>query len=72
MVSWLVSPDGVAPSRMVSVSASVILPLRHKVQKFFSGTGLPGWFQKKGRKTAVVWCGVVVASRHGNTLGCFM
>jgi len=27
----LVSPDGVAPSRMVSVSASVNLPLHHKV-----------------------------------------
>ena len=32
----LVSPDGVAPSRMVSVSASVNLPLHHKVQKFSS------------------------------------
>jgi len=32
----LVSPDGVAvaPSRMVGVSASVNLPLQHKVQKF--------------------------------------
>jgi len=27
----LVSPDGVAPSRIVSVSASVNLPLHHKV-----------------------------------------
>ena len=34
--------DGVAPSRMVSVSASVNLPLHHKVQKFSSGTGSPG------------------------------
>ena len=33
----LVSPDGAAPSRMVDVSASVNLPLHHKVQKFFSG-----------------------------------
>ena len=33
----LVSPDGMAPSRMVSVSASVNLPLQHKVQKFSSG-----------------------------------
>jgi len=31
----LVSPDGVAPSRMVGVSASLNLPLHHKVQKFF-------------------------------------
>jgi len=51
----LVSPDGVAPSRMVSVSASVNLPLDHKVQKFSSGTGSPGWSWKKARKTVVVW-----------------
>ena len=51
----LVGPAGVAPSWMVSVSASVNLPLHHKVQKFSSGTGSPGWSQKKGRKTVVVW-----------------
>jgi len=50
----VVSPDGVAPRRMVGVSASVNLPLHRKVQKFSSGTGLPGWSQKKGRKTVVV------------------
>ena len=50
----MLSPDGVAPSRMVGVSASVNLPLHHKVQKFSSGTGLPGWSRKKGRKTVVV------------------
>jgi len=48
------SPDGVAPSRMVSVSASVNLPLHHKVQKFSSGTGSPGWSRKKGHKTVVL------------------
>jgi len=53
----MVSLDGVAPSRMVGVSASVNLPLHHKVQKFSSGTGSPGWSRKKGRKTVVVWCG---------------
>jgi len=47
-------PDGVVPSRMVSVSASVNLPLHNKVQKFSSGTGSPGWSRKKGRKTVVV------------------
>ena len=52
-----VNPDGVAPSRMVGVSASVNLPLHHKVQKFSSGTGSPGWSRKKGRKTVVVVCG---------------
>ena len=49
----LVSPDGVAPSQMVGVSASVNLPLHHKVQKFSSGTGSPEWSRKKGGKTVV-------------------
>jgi len=40
---------------MVGVSASVNLPLHLKVQKFSSGTGLPGWSGKKGCKTVVVW-----------------
>ena len=47
---------------MVSVSASVNLPLHHKVQKFSSGTSLPRWSRKKGRKTVVVWwwwCSIV-------------
>jgi len=51
----LVSLNGVAPSQMVCVSASVNLPLHHKVQKFSSGTGSPGWSQKKGHKMVVVW-----------------
>jgi len=33
-----------------SVSASVNLPLHHKVQKFSSGTGSPRWSGKKGHK----------------------
>jgi len=33
---------------------SVNLPLHHKVQKFSSGTSLPGWSRKKGRKMVVV------------------
>jgi len=33
---------------MVSVSASVNLPLNHKVQKFSSGTGSLFWSRKKG------------------------
>jgi len=41
---------------MVGLSASVNLPLHHKVQKFSSGTGSPGWSRKKGRKMVVVWC----------------
>jgi len=50
----LVSPDGVAPSRMVGVPACVNLPLHHKVQKFSSGICSPGWSRKKGCKTVVV------------------
>ena len=51
----MVSLDGVAPSRMVGVSASVNLPLHRKVQKFSAGTGSPWWSRKKDRKTVVVW-----------------
>jgi len=50
---WLARMD-LALSRMDGVSASVNLPLHHKIQKFSSGTGSPGWSQKKGRKTVVV------------------
>jgi len=50
----VVSADGVAPSQMVSVSASFNLSLHHKVQKVSSGTVSPGWSRKKGRKTVVV------------------
>jgi len=39
---------------MVGVSASVNLPLHHKVQKFSSGTGSPGWSRKKCRKADVM------------------
>jgi len=53
MAGWwrsaLLSPDGMAPSRMVGVSASVNLPLHHKVQKFlFWGTGSPRVVLEKG------------------------
>jgi len=39
------------------VSASVNLPLHHKVQKFSSGTGSHGWSRKKGHEMVMVWCG---------------
>jgi len=54
-VALVTSPDGVPPIQMVGESASVNLPLHHKVQKFSSGTGSPGWSWKKGRKMVVVW-----------------
>ena len=53
----LVSPDGVAPSWMVGVSASVNLPLHHTVQKFLFWHWLTQVVPEKGRKTVVVWCG---------------
>ena len=59
----LISHDGVASSRIVCVSASVNLPLHHKVQKFSSGTGSPGWSRKKGRKTVVAWFGTNVTEK---------
>ena len=57
----LVSPDGMAPSRIVVVSASVNLPLHHKVQKFSSGTGSPGWSRKRVVKRLCWWCGVCIS-----------
>jgi len=51
----LVSPDGEVPIRMVGVSACVNLPLQHKVLKFSSGTGSPGWSWKRAIKR--LWCG---------------
>jgi len=49
----LVSPDGLAPSWMVCMPL-LIFPCTIKIQKFSSGTGSPGWSQRKGRKTVVV------------------
>jgi len=52
----LLSPDGAVPIWTVGESASINLPSRHEVQMFSSGTGSPGWSQKKGRKTVVCVC----------------
>ena len=47
------------------VSASVNLPLHHKVQKLSSGTGSPGWSRKKSRKMVVVcWWWYINAEDH--------
>jgi len=63
------SPDEVAPIQIVGVSASVNLPLHHKVQKFSSGTGSPGW----SRKTKRLWCGGGVArSSSDNKAICYV
>ena len=52
----LVSPDGVAPSRMVGVSASVNLPLHHKVHKFSLAPSHPGGPGKRAVKRLCVLC----------------
>jgi len=44
----LVSPDGVAPSQMVGVFASVNLPWHHKVQKFLFWQRLTRVVPEKG------------------------
>jgi len=59
-LTWaLVSPDGVAPSWIVCVSASVNLPLHHKVQKFSMAQALPGGPGKRAVKW--LWCGGTVS-----------
>ena len=50
---------------MVSVSASVDLPLHHKVQKFPSGTGSPWWSWKKAIKR-LWWCGMFTTTKIRN------
>jgi len=50
----LISLNRDAPSRTLSVSASVNLPLHHEVQKFSSGIGSPGWSRKRAVKQ--LWC----------------
>ena len=47
-----------------TIKSSVNLSLHHKVQKFSSGTGSPGWSEKKGRKMVVV----VVVPRKTDTV----
>ena len=51
------------------MSASVNLPLHHKVQKFSSGTGSPGWSRKKAVKW--LWCGGVVITHLQNLVSSF-
>jgi len=54
------------------MSASVNLPLHHKVQKFSSGTSSPGWSRKKGPvvpSTVMLSCAVGMHLHrqvHGN------
>jgi len=59
----LISPDGLAASRMVGVSASVYLPLHHKVQKILLAPAhLAG---PRNTHTTILWsfCGTAWVSR---------
>ena len=49
------------------MSAFVNLPLHHKVPKFFSGIGSPGWSRKRAVKW--LWCGEV-SKLTWDKLGC--
>ena len=53
-VGTLVGPDGVAPSQMVSVSASVNLPLHHSPEVLT-------WVVQEKRAVKRLWCGGGVA-----------
>jgi len=65
----LVSPDEVVPSRMVGVSASVGLPVHHKVQKFSSAPAHPGsgvWICADDRElVSCLLSGVSCCSKKG-------
>jgi len=58
---WLVPMEWLPAGWLVS--ASVYLPLHHKVQKFSSGTGSPGWSWKNGHKMVVMMLVAYVLSR---------
>ena len=70
----MVSPDGVAPSRIVGVSASVNLPLHHKVQSSLLAPAHPGDPGKRAVKR--LWCGIsetmwtsILSGIHGTRSG---
>jgi len=54
----LIGPDGVVPSRMVGVSASVNLPLHHKSRSSLLAPAHPDGPGKRAVKR--LWCGVVL------------
>jgi len=61
----VVSPDGVAPSRMVSMSASVVFPCTIKSSNSLLAPAHPDGPGKKGRKMVeVVWCVSVTAVKY--------
>jgi len=71
-LTWaLLSPDGVAPSRLIVVCLPLLIfPCAIKSRsKFSSGTGSPGLSQKKDNKTVVVV--VVVVSYCKMQAGCY-
>jgi len=68
-LSWLGTDTGICWIAY-PVSASVNLPLHHKVQGFFSGAGSSEWSRKKAHKTVVVCCGAYrVVCTNNSALG---
>jgi len=71
----LVNTDGVAPSQMVGMSASVNLPLHHEVQKFSSGSRssllAPAHPGGPGKRPVKRLCGVVPPPRRICSRRCF-
>ena len=61
----LVSLDGVAPSQMVGVSASVNLPLHHKCRSSVMAPAYPSGLGKRAVKW--LWCGTVEVCLHSTT-----
>ena len=61
----LIGPDGVALTRIISLSASCYLSQHHKVQiqkNLSYGTSSPVWSRKRGCKTVVVWWWIYTVS----------
>jgi len=58
---WLVRIEWRPAGWSVCLPLLIKIPLHHKVQKFSSGIGSPGWSRKKGRKMVVV---VVVPAQY--------
>jgi len=67
----LISPDGVSPSRMVGVSASVIFSCAIKSRRrFLLAQAHPGSPGKRSRKTVVCVCVCVCVSNEPRTASC--
>ena len=65
---WFVWMEWHPAGWSVCLPVLVNLPFHHRVQKFSSGTGSPGWSRKKGLKTVVVWWWLLLLIQWPNDL----